>query len=351
MIYLTYGLLTTSFFIVFLEILLQIQGHRPWHSPVKNMKIEPENDFFSQDPVLGLKHNPGTFRVVISGTHSFSITHDEDALRITRPVCSNRNGSLIPKEEIWVYGCSFTHGWSLNDDETYPWHLQMKLPDFRVCNFGMSGYSTLQSLIQFRKALETKKKPKYVIVSYSCLHDKRNIFLRSWKKIIEPDKTVDDVEYPCGKIDMDGNLNYASTSLAYKPFPVMNHSALMHYLEKRFNSMQEKYHKSHIVTRLVMEEFLKTCDQNGIKLLVAGLDDSAMTTNMLRYCKREGISVAGIPVDLTDPENINVPHTYYPNARANKKYAERIAACIIINEKKIQKKKNRQLRMQATGMS
>jgi len=37
--------------------------------------------------------------------------------------------------------------------KTFPWLLQERFPQYEVVNFGLNGYSTVQSLIQLREAL------------------------------------------------------------------------------------------------------------------------------------------------------------------------------------------------------
>lgn len=114
---------------------------------------------------------------VRADSYSFTVTHLPDTLRVTRPLSECHREDR--REAIWVFGCSFTHGWSLNDEETYPWVLQQRLPDYQVVNFGVSGYGTLHSLMQFREALRTRDKPKAAVVAYGFLHDRRNTFLRA----------------------------------------------------------------------------------------------------------------------------------------------------------------------------
>ncbi|MEX2402863.1 MAG: hypothetical protein WD625_01955 [Balneolales bacterium] len=337
------------------EILLRCTGYQPWNISDEKIKLGPKNDLFSPDPELGLKHNSGTFNVSLPGTGAFTTTHDHDAFRITGPVNGQaHNGIQKKKDEIWVFGCSVTYGWSLNDDETYPWLMQKKLPDFQVLNFGVNGFSTIQSLIQFRKALQKRRKPKYIIVAYTHLHDKRNTLVRSWRKIIESHQKAEAgigpgaTAFPCGKIDCEGNLVYERRPIGYKAFPLMRHSALMHCLEGMFNRMQEWSFNSHLVSRSVMEEFMKTCEQNGLKLIVAGLDDSVDTKNMLIYCKREGISSVVMPIDLQGHEHHDHRDVMLSNAVRNQKYAERLVRFIKSYEQKILKKRNKRSRAIST---
>jgi hypothetical protein len=92
--------------------------------------------------------------VTLPGGYSFTVTHFPSKLRITHPLATYTDRRSKP--EIWIMGCSFTHGWSLNDQDTYPWLLQARLPQYVVVNYGVEGYGTLHALLQLREALTTQ---------------------------------------------------------------------------------------------------------------------------------------------------------------------------------------------------
>ncbi len=103
--------------------------------------------------------------MTLNGAYVFTATNLANTLRITHPLATYPAPDA--KKEIWIFGDSVTYGWSVNDEETFPWLLQEKFPDYEVVNFGVQGYSTLNSLIQLREALQNGKKPKLVILSYA----------------------------------------------------------------------------------------------------------------------------------------------------------------------------------------
>ena len=77
--------------------------------------------------------------------------------------------------EIWILGCSFTHGYGVNDMETYPAQLQELMPGYRVRNFGMDGYGTFQNWMTLRHELAKGQKPALVVLAYGAFHDQRNV--------------------------------------------------------------------------------------------------------------------------------------------------------------------------------
>lgn len=297
--------------LVAVELFLRLTGFRPWTMP------EYEN------------------------SNTAGNLNSSDLIPAVMPLNgSSRNGISNQKPEIWVFDCFDTHGKSSSDVETYPWYMQARLPEFRVANYGGSTFSTVQSLFQLRRTLEFRRKPKYVIMAYSHLHDIRNTSLRSWKKRVEAgiseDRNIHSSEMLlCGVINKKGELIFEKSN-QYKPIPLMHHSALVHSLEIAFNTLQERFTKSYQVSRLVMEEFQKTCEANGIKLIMGGLDNLTATKSMLIYCKREGIS----SVVLADESNDFTQR----NSQVNKKYADRLVHLITRYERKLEKKRNRRIR-------
>jgi hypothetical protein len=140
------------------EIVLRVAGYKPWQIENVDVAVEPKGNFFTKDSELGYKHLPGKFKVTLNGNYSFNATHLNNSLRITHPLNTYNQSSKKP--EIWILGCSFTYGWSLSDSETYAWLLQEKLPKYEIVNFGVNGYGTLHSFIQFKEALKQGKNPK-----------------------------------------------------------------------------------------------------------------------------------------------------------------------------------------------
>src|SRR6185503_2200430 len=122
---------------------------------------------------------PGQLRLTLMNDYSFRVTHLSNGLRITHPLA---DPIAENRDQIWIFGCSFTHGFGVNDDGTYPWILQSRLTGYEIVNFGTDGYGSVQSLIQFEEALQAGRKPALVIVAYASFHDMRNAMTRLWRK-------------------------------------------------------------------------------------------------------------------------------------------------------------------------
>jgi hypothetical protein len=134
------------------EVLTRIRGWQPLRPASNIIAMDPPGNYFAKHPTLGYVNLPGEFRITTVGPYTFKVTHLDNGTRITH---ARDDSNLANKNEIWIFGCSFTHGWRLNDEETFPWLVQRDLRDYEIFNFGVDGYSTVQSLIKFKESLQS----------------------------------------------------------------------------------------------------------------------------------------------------------------------------------------------------
>lgn len=321
-------IVSTVLALLSVEFILRAGGYRPWRPAKLNVVVEPRGEMYTSHPTLGYTHLPGTFKVILPTSFSFKVTHSSDGLRATHPVSTNHVEHS--KDEIWIFGCSFTYGWTLNDKETYPWLLQKNLPDYEVINFGVNGFGTVHSFLQFREALEKRKKPKLVIITYASFHDPRNTLVRIRNKglvlhgaVLESSKLHRLVQ-PYARLNGNGEPIYSMSTAEFNEFPFMRQSAFMHALEKVYNSVEVRRCRSHEVSKAIIKEFSDLCKKKGIDHIVAGIFRDALTTDVLEYSRGEGIPTTDISVDLNKRKNRNLPHDSHPSAIANKTYARKI---------------------------
>lgn len=309
----TYWLGLLLFLLALGETAVRLAGYSPWEKPAFT-PLEQRQVRVRPNPDLGYELLPGKFTVRYSDEFSYQTTHTAAGLRSA----GTDENDAADKPGIWIFGCSFTYGESLNDEETYPWLLQARLPEYKVSNFGVVGYGTLQSLIQFQRALAAGTKPAAVIVSYASFHDERNAALRSWRKWNQVGSM------PYARLGWDGTLAFSNAPLGYTGFPLMQSSALMHFLEKAYNRQEGVVRQSHAVSEAVLLRFAEICRDNGIKFIVAGITSDKLTGEMLTFLNQKGIMTTDISVDLNIPGNRNLPYDQHPSARANAAYAERL---------------------------
>ena len=318
-IYLFYCVIVIVIFTFVAEKTLRVLGYRPWKPWTRNVRVEPGGKYFTKDPLLGYTQLPGKFKVTVDDKYIFNATHLASTLRITHPLPSYDNISLKP--EIWIFGCSFTYGWRLNDKETYPWILQEYLPNYEVVNFGVVGYGTLQALIQFKEAIK-KKKPYLAIIAYASLHDERNTFLRKRMKIVAAYNKLGPLIQPYARLDYNNRLCFGVATAEYPEFPLMRHLSLVRWIEEKYDDIEDLFYRSHEVSKAIIKEISILCKEDNVELIVAGIVSDPKTMDMLNYCKSQGILTTDMAVDYSIDRNRLLD--WHPSAVANKQIAEKL---------------------------
>ncbi|MFC2173096.1 hypothetical protein ACFLU6_10760, partial [Acidobacteriota bacterium] len=256
-------------FLVSGEAVIRFAGYRPWNVSNVTFSIEPGGRIYVPNPRLGFTHLPGTFTVRLHDGYSFKVTHGENLLRITH--LQNDRSVQVNKEEIWIFGCSFTHGWTLNDEDTYPWLVQEAFPRYEVVNFGTGGYGTLQSLLQFRDTFEKPTPPKAIVYVYGSFHDRRNTLSRQRRKLMAPYTSQNDMGFrfhPQARFGQDGKLQVSSVKFGYKAFPFTRYLAMANHFEESCNAIENYVLKSHKVSKELIAEFHQKARERNMPFIV-----------------------------------------------------------------------------------
>jgi len=111
------------------------------------MHKKPKNIFIPH-PIFGWLLSPNS---------QIQVSHRENVIQNI----DNNGNRTVPKliknnhcAKLNVYGCSFTYGTGLTDDETYPAIIQKHTPHLSICNKGIGGHSTVQNYLRFRDDLK-----------------------------------------------------------------------------------------------------------------------------------------------------------------------------------------------------
>ena len=308
------------------EIYVRSKGHKPFERFKPDVEVEPGGKYFQKDTDLGYTHLPGKFKITIKKQLTFTTTHRKDTLRITHPV--EKDTDYADKEKIWILGCSITHGWCLNDEETYTWLVQEKVPGYEIINFGVSGYGNIHSLIQLQKALDTMPKPKMVILTYASFHDTRNTFSTVRRRVVSAWNFLGPLTQPFASLDKKGKLQlHRADKVVYTPWPLAKVSALINYLEKKYIAQESKKTPYFQISRALIKRVYNICKKEGINMIVAGIKDNRTKKmeRMLQFCKKHNIPNVDMSVDLTKKEHTFLPIDGHPTALANKKFAEKLS--------------------------
>ncbi len=313
-----YCLFLTILFLSAAEIFLRLKGSGPWRNPETSIKVDPGGKFYQKHATLGYTHIPGRFAVTLNKGAPFSATHLPNTLRVTHPIDSY--GESRRKEEIWIFGCSFTYGWGLNDEETYPWLLQERFPESEIVNFGVGGYGTIHSLLQFRDALRIKS-PKVAVLAYGDFQDDRNTFLRRRRKAVAAVNNLGPLVQPYARLDAQGGLQYLFAAVEYTEFPGMRYSAFAHFIENQYNQFEDSFIHSHDVSKALILEMAKVAREHNVTFVIAGISGADGTLEVLKVANEHGLLSVDISVDSRVPAN-TLPTDRHPSAVANRKYAE-----------------------------
>jgi hypothetical protein len=179
--------------------------------------------YFTSDPVkgYGAPHNAAQYTSMKkqkTGELIYDITYtmDKNGLRITS------DGSAHADHPVWFFGCSFTIGEGVRDEDTLP-YLYAAKSGVKTYNFGFHGYGPHQMLRMLETTYITDidpKKPSLVYYNAISVHIERAAGLVAWDKD-GPNYVLDgDTVRYAGKFS-DGNLvikymdKIAAKSLVY----------------------------------------------------------------------------------------------------------------------------------------
>jgi len=163
--------LPTKFSLVLLGLCLGFSFVVAFYYP-RAEKFYKENEerfgkpLYQQDPILGYRPAPN-LRFFNSNPPSFWILTDAQGVRIGEDSAENPN-----VVDILTAGCSFTFGQRVMYEDTFPGKIGASLKS-RVYNLGVSGFSTVSSMLRTQQFLHLR--PKVVVYGLIDDHFHRNV--------------------------------------------------------------------------------------------------------------------------------------------------------------------------------
>jgi len=280
-------------------------------------KHPSDKPFFLRDSEAGYTLNPGRFVLTFGDQGGCAVvaSHNEQGRRITK---------MVPKKSatarIWIFGCSYTYGWSLNDYETYPWRLQGRFKEYDVQNFGVAGYGTLNSLRRYEQAIEREAEPDIVILAYSPLmHGMRDTASRGFRLWTRGFSEIfGDRGRPFARLGPAGEIQFGFLDREYVSVPLSDHLSTAALLERSYNELHDReLHNREVGERLVLEFGKKVLAQHG-RFIVASVhgDHGALSS-----FRQAGLETLPMAVPHANRYR-NLPCDGHPNAEANKLYAK-----------------------------
>jgi hypothetical protein len=261
---------------------------------------------FRANPNLGYSMIPGKHVIALEWQlsflklkHQFSLMIGKDGYALT----SNHPALYQNLPQVWIFGCSYTLGWPLDNKYSYPWLIQKKFKHYYIRNFGVNGYGNTQALIQLKELLKGGEKPALAIFAYNNFYLQRNA---ATSEISEYDaEGVANPRYPRAAISDTG-------AFTIKLFPLKqlkNFNPGTLYMER--------------VTARIFKAIKKLCDLHGIRPLLAVqyADDD---DQILPYCRSIGFEIADIRVGLNQT-NLVYPFDPHPGPSVQRQYAQKLA--------------------------
>jgi hypothetical protein len=276
----------------------------------------PCEPYSISDPVLGFAYRPGTYRVSLrvegeSEPLVFSSQSDAEGYRATSADPSKFEG----KPALWIFGCSFTWGYSVDWDRTFPALFQAARPDLAVRNLAGVGFGNTQALLQLRDRLETRREspPEYAVFAYAAFHPERNVgspvVLRRWGP-------MPGFKHPRAALDPTGRLVVDLVEFDDLDRPVPGPDEARRVTMAVFDEILA-LSRRHGITPVLAVQTLTPNDGQGS---FATLDDEPV----VRHAREAGFVVVDQLVPHAQDGWNSLPWDGHPNARAHAEYARKL---------------------------
>lgn len=311
--------------LLLLEVVLRMSGAKPYRFPEVTTSVSPHN-YGCAHAQTGFALRPGKFYFDLAGKHTFCATHTTDSLRVT-----SKNFRESFEKEIHLYGCSLTYGYGVADSQTFAWKLQSHFSKDEVRNYGVSGYSLTQMFERMKLAYAKGRRPDLAIIAYASFHDERNAMLRHWRKSLmfrETDFVGNkEIKVPGHRLKW-GRMYKTDRPLSWKPWPLIQRSALVHAAEQSWNEMEFSWIRTRIISYALMGEIQRWCEARKIPLLIAGMDHNDFTLRAMTYFRSIGLHTVDLAVDNSLCGMTFQPLDPHPTALANEQMADKLIAYI-----------------------
>ncbi len=314
-------IILTFFVLVFItEATFRLAGFSPWNPNEKTAVPKNQIRLFVPDPVLGYKINPKQDYVEMerNGVYWFSASHSQSGFRKTGSEFKN---DTLPS--LWVLGCSFAYGWGVMDSSSFPAQLSARLPQWRIENYAVPGYGTLQMQLQLEQLMKDRPAPAALLLSYASFHNQRNAGTQLWKRALARVRVTENLNIPVMRSQL-GNIEMER--LEYFPWAGSPFSATINAIEFMWLKKQEEKLPLFEITFQLISKMDSLCRGKKIPFYVAVLDSSNESKKMIQRLNENEIMVADVSGSLRAPGMDQQPDDAHPSALGQKKYADNIEA-------------------------
>ncbi|MGB3246335.1 MAG: hypothetical protein WBB25_17505 [Sulfitobacter sp.] len=210
-----------------------------------------------------------------------------------------------------VYGCSFTYGTGLADDETFVALLQRDLPAGQLLNRGIGGQSTVQNFLQFRRDIASGQIDAAIFAIMSD-HRFRNIaHPKRMRQLLNMDWYRLGVEHvPVLRQGRDGQ-----NTICYVPIwqPALQQGG--------FDVFLPDDHMIDSATLAILAETQNLAKAHKIPIQFALLDQLDLGFNSAVQTRFDSTIDISVPLDS---DHSFLPHDPHPNQVANRAFSDRL---------------------------
>ena len=319
-----------------LEGLLWMTGYRPYRYEQFSIVSLPMQNIVA-DSVYGLALNPGSFEITINDGLTYRATHNG---RFLRRLIADTGKS---DKRLAVFGCSYTYGMGVNDDEAFPARLQSINNELVISSYAVPGYGTVQGFLQLQQLVAKGEKPDIALFNFADFHIDRNSMTPAYRLHLNvgyqqamrnEEIAMTASRFPFVRMVND-TLIYQSEKWAdlYRNWQGRETFALVNLLQ----TISDRYMTASINavknTESLFVDIRKFCDKHQIRLLVAGITRSETTSLMLRSLSKHQIESVDISLPLKQKTYNNLPFDSHPNRKAHRILAEKMNHYLTSNKK------------------
>ena len=251
-----------------------------------SINIMYEKTFLGYQPVPGVQNHKVVYDGKIIMDKFYTISSNK--FRYTPEIDSGEKNKIMN-----FFGGSFTFGWGLNDNETLPYLIQYYFRDWKIKNYGISGYGIHQTLALIQKKPDIIGDLNFLITDVSHIPRatcKRDYSFGTPKYILDNKKLIrsgycnfgffNKLSMPriIGSVINRSQIKILFDKLYFRKENVSDkdvdlYLAILNEINKIISERDKKFIVGYMNSRgIINQEILKKLNQNKIKFVDLSLD-------------------------------------------------------------------------------